>query len=88
MLNHLARGLKYDQEHISKWNKRSLKEFLESEGFERVHLGGIQGFAAFVSVASWRLSHRFRVIERNLTNRSGFLILVVAKPVFTELPEW
>jgi 2-polyprenyl-3-methyl-5-hydroxy-6-metoxy-1,4-benzoquinol methylase len=87
-LNNLARGLKYDQQHITKWNKKSLKEFLKSEGFELVHLGGIQGFAAFVSVISWRLSHRFRVVERNLTNKNGFLILAIAKPKFMASPKY
>ena len=49
-INNLARGQIYDQQHITHWNRKKIRNILSSNGYSVKHLRGIHSLATFGAV--------------------------------------
>jgi 2-polyprenyl-3-methyl-5-hydroxy-6-metoxy-1,4-benzoquinol methylase len=75
-----AKGLRYDQQHVTRWKKDELNRFLARQNFKVNEMTGIIGLAPFFAAFSWRLAKMVERVERPLVRRWGFLILAVIRP--------
>ena len=74
-----ARGLKYDQQHICKYNKRSLRKLLEENGYKVNEIYGIQGIASFFAILNWRIAWTIARFEKKFVKYWGFQIICIAQ---------
>jgi len=77
-INKIARGQVYDQQHITHWNRKKIRNILISNGYKVEQLRGIHGLAPFIAPLSWKFARWFSRIEKPFVLYSGFLLLVVA----------
>ena len=80
LIYRFAKGLRYDQQHVTRWKKDELNRFLARQNFEVLEMHGIVGLAPFFAPLSWRLAKIVERVERRLVRRWGFLILAVIRP--------
>jgi hypothetical protein len=78
-INIFSKGIKYDQQHISRYNKKKLRLSLENNGYKIISVYGIQGLASFAAPISWKLAEVISKFERSITKFWGFQIICVAQ---------
>lgn len=73
LLNKLS-PVSYEHQHITHFNKKSLKRILEKNNFS-VEVKSYLGFAPFLSVISWGLAKCAAKYEKWIENNYGFLLI-------------
>jgi len=69
----------YKDQHITRFNRKSLQKTLQNHGFENVFVSGFMFSAPFLAFLGWTLPDRIAKIEpKMLTNRLGLLLYASA----------
>ena len=69
----------YSDQHITKFNRTSLRDTLQSHGFEDVTVNGFMFSAPFLAFLGWNLPDKIAKLEpKILTNRLGLLLYASA----------
>jgi len=77
-IDRFANGQVYDQQHITHWNRKRIREVLSLNGFTVNQIKGMHGIAPFFAPFSWKLARMISRIEAPIVRYSGLLLLAVA----------